>query len=346
MFARRNQPTLPPLIAAATFVALCSLASWQNQSLGEPATNNDAVFRQLDSSGDGILTMDEATIATRSLFGRLFKEAGKGSGERLTRKEFDATYERLRSKSAPAPSKSPEKKSENDSPPAGIGFIDANGDDAISRTEWQKFTQAFSRLDADKDNALSATELQVTGGLAEVLMKLADANGDGEVARVEWAKLVHSFARLDANSDSSVDLAELEKFAGDQVTSASGSASLSGKGAGKSGPTRWRGRIEGRGEIELLVDGNTVTGREFGRGGGGEGLGSGTINMTGDGKSGNMDAVYTEGDRRGQVCLGIYKLDGDTLVWCVNNRGTRPDSLQSSRRGNWLLTLSRVTANP
>lgn len=63
--------------------------------------------------------------------------------------------------------------------------------------------------------------------------------------------------------------------------------------------------------------------------------------MTGDGKTGNMDAVYTEGDRRGDVCLGIYRLEGDTLVWCVNNKGGRPQSL-SGGNGNWLLTLTRV----
>jgi hypothetical protein len=78
-----------------------------------------------------------------------------------------------------------------------------------------------------------------------------------------------------------------------------------------------------------------------GGGGGGNGLGGGTFTMTGDGKTGNMDAVYTEGDRRGDVCLGIYRLEGDTLVWCVNNKGGRPQSL-SGGNGNWLLTLTRV----
>lgn len=63
--------------------------------------------------------------------------------------------------------------------------------------------------------------------------------------------------------------------------------------------------------------------------------------MTGDGKTGNMDAVYTEGDRRGDVCLGIYKLEGDNLIWCVNNKGGRPQNFYGGN-GNWLLTLTRV----
>jgi uncharacterized protein (TIGR03067 family) len=315
--------------------------------------SGEARFRQLDASGDGVLTMDEATPGTRSFLERIFKEAGKQPGDRLTREEFLATQERLRGKSTSGPtrrSSATESAAEDDkSPPKGLGFIDANGDGSISRTEWSKFTQAFSRLDADKDNSLSSTELEVIGGAAELLVQLADANGDGKIARVEWAKLVHSFARLDANRDSSLDSAELEKVAEATVAAASGSASLSSGKSAKSGPTRWRGSIEGRGEIELVVEGNHIVGRELGGrgagGGGGGNLGAGTFTMTGDGKSGNMDAVYTEGDRSGQVCLGIYKLTGDTLIWCVNNRGGRPQSF-SGGGGSWMLTLNRVSDEP
>src|SRR4051812_2042327 len=58
------------------------------------------------------------------------------------------------------------------------------------------------------------------------------------------------------------------------------------KSAGKSGPTRWRGNIEGRGQIELVIERNHVSGRDIG--GGGQSLGAGTFSMTGDGKTGNM----------------------------------------------------------
>ena len=66
----------------------------------------------------------------------------------------------------------------------------------------------------------------------------------------------------------------------------------------------------------------------------------------GDGKTGNMDAVYTSGPNAGEVCLGIYQLEGETLQWCVSNRpGQRPSGMATGN-GNWLLVLNKVPAQP
>lgn len=231
-----------------------------------------------------------------------------------------------------------------------IKVADANGDGKLSRTEWGSLAQKFRSWDADKDNALDSAELEETDEV-ELVMKLADADGDGKVARAEWAQFAQAFPRLDKGRDGSIDRDELEAAAKSSAARAAGTASLAGNNnpRANAGPTVWRGNIEGRGQIELTVTGNQIVGRELrggpggGGGGGGPGsLGAGTFTMSGDGRSGNMDAVYTQGPQAGQTCLGIYQLNGDTLTWCVSNRnGQRPQAFTGGG-GNWLMVLQRV----
>jgi uncharacterized protein (TIGR03067 family) len=215
----------------------------------------------------------------------------------------------------------------------------AEGEAAVSRAEWSALAQSFRQLDVDQDGALAETELKALGR-EDVWLNLADSDGDGKIVRTEWVQLAQSFSRLDKNKNGTVEPAELASAAETSATRARGTASLPSSMAKlkkDTGPTVWRGRIEGRGEIELTITGNRIVGTEPG---GGD-MGSGTFTMTGDGKSGNMDAVYTEGRRQGETCLGIYETDGKTLRWCVNNKGQRPQDL-SGGRGSWLLVLTKV----
>ena len=166
-------------------------------------------------------------------------------------------------------------------------------------------------------------------------------------------------ARLDANKDSSVDDAEFQAAADTLSSRTSGSASLA---ATDDEPDRGRRtgdvpRQDRKAQSDRIArDGQPDRrprrrrGQGGGQGGGGRGqggLGSGTFTMTaGDGKTGNMDAVYTTGPNAGEVCLGIYQLEGDTLQWCVSNRsGQRPNGMATGN-GNWLLVLNKVPAQP
>jgi uncharacterized protein (TIGR03067 family) len=249
----------------------------------------------------------------------------------------------------PAPEKpaaDPDSAASDADKPGLLRIADTSGDGKIIRTEWTSFVQKFRTYDADGDNAIDEKELEATGSVAE-LLNLADADQDKKITRTEWAALSQSFNKLDKNRDAALDAPELKNAADSSLARATGTATLPGARARQNaGPTVWRGQIEGRSQIELVVNGNVIVGREIGGGGAGNSLGTGTFTMTGDGRSGNMDATYTEGPQRGQTCMGIYMIEGDTLRWNVNNRGTRPVDF-SSGGGNWPMTLQRVaTPNP
>ena len=105
-------------------------------------------------------------------------------------------------------------------------MADGNADGKVSRTEWSKVVQSFSRLDADKDNAINAAELEATGGAAAILVELGDADSDGKNYACRVGEAFRNFARLDTNKDSSVDEAEFQTAADALSSRASGSASL------------------------------------------------------------------------------------------------------------------------
>lgn len=232
-----------------------------------------------------------------------------------------------------------------DAPSYSIAHMDGDGNGSITRAEWSKYAQTFSTLDGDKDNNLTATELEGTGASSQLILDLADLNRDGKLTRIEWARGIQNFARWDTSKNQTLELNELSAAATAAVAASKGSANLptGGRPAAtqNAGPVLWRGNIDGRSQIELLVTGNVIVGRELGGGGQGRSLGSGTFVMTGNGQQGNMDATYTEGPQSGQTCMGIYTLQGDQLLWCVNNRGGRPTRM-ATEGGNWLMTLTRV----
>ena len=252
--------------------------------------------------------------------------------------DADRVYLSNRVTSKPAPvatATSPEEKRANAEAASLTKLADDEGN--ITRDAWSKFIQAFRDFDADSDDALNLEELKVAGR-EELLMKLADTNTDGKIVRGEWAPLSKSFARLDKNKNAILEVVEMQAAAEVTLAKSSGTASLAAtndpaKPAASTGPTLWRGRIEGRGRIELVIAGTQIVGREIdGSGQGINGLGTGNYSMTGDGKLGNLDAVYLDGPQRGQVCYGIYQLNGDTLTWCCNNRGQRPTRIQRRQR--------------
>lgn len=73
-----------------------------------------------------------------------------------------------------------------------LAALDADGDAAISKEEFDKFTFfAFTAIDTDQNGAISLSEALVH--VSEDRFAVADANGNGSVSEAEFK------ARMDAN---------------------------------------------------------------------------------------------------------------------------------------------------
>lgn len=328
---------------------------------GGAASEADAMFRNLDANRDGKLTLDEAGPNGRNLMQHVFEMAGKARGESLTRDEFQAVFDKHKSGAGgnrpnpppggrpnpngggrpnPAAGGRPEPEAEmnedTDSREEGglpplLAQLDGNSDGKLSRSELQRLTQMFERLDADKDGALSVEEIRATDRLSKPDTKAkSDSKPPQRTGRGTPSKTAES-----SESDS-------------ESRTANGPAAAS-RGGNRSTPSGvWRGWVvDGRGEnansgqmeIELTIDGNQITGRELGTRRAPGGLGGGTFVMTGDGRSGNLDAEGNAGPQDGRSFQGIYEFDGEVLRWCVSNRGRQRPTAMATERGNYLMIL-------
>jgi len=110
----------------------------------------------------------------------------------------------------------------------------------------------------------------------------------------------------------------------------------------------WNGfTVEGRGEtpdrgpvkLKLTVSEKTIKGIQFdGSKVVDHGEGEFTIDMSQNPK--HLDAAKTNERGRKVEYFGIYKLEGDTLKWCVSPRKQRPTDFQTGN-GNFLVIVKR-----
>lgn len=136
--------------------------------------------------------------------------------------------------------------------------------------------------------------------------------------------------------------------AGDQPTNSADETAERAKLAGV-----WRGfTVEGKGEnpdrgpvkLELTITERTMRGiqiRDSERID--HGQGEYTLDLAAD--PSRLDAATTVGRGRKRAYLGIYKLEGDTLRWCVSPQKVRPQTFET-RKGQFLLILKRDQAKP
>ena len=108
----------------------------------------------------------------------------------------------------------------------------------------------------------------------------------------------------------------------------------------------WHGyAVEGRGEnpdrgpvkLVLTITMDRITGLKDGKQDVGEGAHK--LDLTKQPK--RLDATRTRKPGTGRTHLGIYKLDGDTLNWCVANWNKPLPTDFVTRKGQYLLILKR-----
>lgn len=346
----RSRRAIVCLVAGLACGCGVGLMAFAQDSAGGSAEAN-RMFQTLDTNKDGRLTMEEAGPNSQALLQNIFQMAGKQRGAAVSRSEFQQVFERHRAQSGgggngggggrpnPPPRASgrpdPESPSESDeeSLPPLLARLDGNSDGRLTRAELQRLTQLFERLDANKDGALSVAEIQDIESVP---------NSDNK-SPAETKTPARGSRPTPKTAETSTP--KTGSRTGNRPTTGTGST----PGAGQTLPTGvWRGWVvNGRGEnpnsgqmeIELTVEGNRIIGRELGTQRAPGGLGGGTFTISGDGKSGNLDAEGNSGQQDGRSFMGIYEFDGETLRWCVANRGRTRPQVMATDRGNYLMVL-------
>ena len=115
-------------------------------------------------------------------------------------------------------------------------YLDADGNNRVTRQEWHASADAFTWLDRNRDGVLSRVEVEgeTTGTATGAdLFDRLDVNNDNRINRAEWQWTRGSFDQRDANGDGVLNRREL---AGTAVDGTSESATVQ---VAATSATRW-----------------------------------------------------------------------------------------------------------
>ena len=224
---------------AAAIGALCALPVAADENPGRDSTNSGALFAQLDSNKDEVLTSDEIPQEKKGLFERLVRVADKNGDGKLSSEEFAAglagrSQDAAKKPDAAEPPAHPEKRPNGDKL---FRRLDTNKDGTLTLNEVPEerrrmVVQVLKRLKKDNDAGLTREEfVRVIDGRADGakrpakpprpgqfppggpprggLFFLLDADLDGKLSSDEMSAAPEVLKKLDKDGDGSVSADEL-----------------------------------------------------------------------------------------------------------------------------------------
>ena len=332
-------------IVFAVGVGMSSLAHAQ-----PPAPpDNETIFRSLDQNKDGKLSQGEGGPGAQQMLQRLFQMARKGQSDSISREEFDRLAEQHRRGGGGPGGPGPRNTNNNgpngrppEPPPGNGGGRPPMGGPRLTKADLTRMLEDFDRYDTNQDGAIDGPEL---------MEALRGAGEEGPPPPRGAGNRSPMGNRPPGNRPPPRNNESDPPANGSRSTPRSTSTtSGSNSGTRNALAGTWRGWVvDGRGEntdgghlqMELRIEGNQMTAREIGTNRAPEGLGNGTFTISGDGKSGNLDATGSSGRHDGVEYLGIYEVNGSTLRWCVGNRGRARPNIMETGRGNYLMVLRK-----
>ena len=169
-------------------------------------------FGTLDRNRDGRLTIAEWGYDYDS-----FRRADRNRDNVLTRAEFSTSADF------------------DDDRGDRFDYLDADGNNRVTKAEWHGSDQAFTWMDSDRNGWLSRREVEgdVTEANVDTFNRI-DTNNDNRVSRTEWLYSRASFDRLDTNNDGTLTRREM---AGTGINDGTLTANVDV--GGTSNETRW-----------------------------------------------------------------------------------------------------------
>jgi Ca2+-binding EF-hand superfamily protein len=194
-------------------LALPSLLAAQDDSQRPARAGFMALFGQLDTNNDGVLTKDEVPEGRQRLFSRLLGSSDKDKDGRLTRDEFAAGLDDGEIR-------------------AGEPNVRPNGDRPVS--DRPVGDRPAVRSGSGRGPAGQRGGAAITAGVA--VLRALDADGDGRISTSEIDSAAASLKKLDKNSDGQITRDELESTLADRPDAPPGQGRPGRGGASGRGP--------------------------------------------------------------------------------------------------------------